>query len=118
MNDTHGRQTSEGNHASEDTMVCIGAVCVLADQTDDKNEVVIIPAPFQFRLVATQQVVNRLGEEAIKEIGFTFIASSEWAAKVVAMREGDMALLPPQRGCSCVVRRDADEAVLGILDGL
>jgi hypothetical protein len=106
------------NETSDTTMVCIGAVGLLAEQLslDDPTGFVINPDPFQLRLFASQRVLTKMGEDAIKEIGFTFIGSSEWAAKIIAMQDGEKALLPSQQGCYCVVQRFADEAVLGIVD--
>jgi hypothetical protein len=108
------------SEASETNMVCIGAVCLLAEQLshDGPTGFVINPDPFQLRLFASQRILTRLGEDAIKEIGFMFIGSSEWAARIIAMQDGDKALLPSQQGCYCVVQRFAAEAALGIVDFL
>lgn len=100
------------------TMVCIGAVCVMAEQIggEDPTRLAINPDPFLLRLFASQQVLTESGEEAVKAVGFKYIGSSKWAARIVAMKDGDKALLPSEQGYYCVVRRYADEAALGICD--
>lgn len=106
------------NETPESTIVCIGAVTVIAEQHshDEPLRVSINPDPFLLRLYASQQVLAQLGQEAVKEIGFKYIGSSKWAARIVAMKDGDKALLPSEQGYYCVVRRYADEAALGICD--
>lgn len=100
----------------ETTMVCIGAVFVLAEQfsPDDPARFVVNRDPFQLRLYASRKVLGQLGQDAIRDIGFEFVGSSEWAARIIAMKNGEKALLPSQQGCYCFVRRYAAEAALGI----
>lgn len=104
------------NATPETTIVCIGAVTVVAEQRSHEEHLQITPALFLLRIYTSHQVLARLGQEAVKEIGFKYIASSQWAAKIISMKYGDKALLPSERGFHCVVRRDADEAALGIFE--
>ena len=106
------------NETPDSTIVCIGSVFVLAEQIshDEPLRVSINSDPFLLRLFASQQVLAQLGQEAVKEIGFKYIGSSKWAARIIAMKDGDKALLPSEQGNYCVIRRYADEAALGILE--
>ncbi len=96
---------------SHNKLICIGAVTVIAEQQEPT-----ITNPFMLQLYTTEAVLTELGEEAVKTVGFEFVASSKWANRFMAMKDGDKALLPSQHGFYCVVHRYDNEAVLGIFD--
>ena len=66
-------------------IVCIGAVTVIAEQQAPTN-IVVNPNSFMLQLYTTETVLTELGEEAVKTVGFEFVASSKWASRFMATK--------------------------------
>jgi hypothetical protein len=94
----------------------LGAVTVVAEQTDDSGgDVITRSQPFLLHTCVSAAL--EIDDEEAISLASEIICASKWEMAIVSMLEGQRALLPsPKSGVYRAVRRFKDAAALAITD--